>query len=161
MAFIQLPPQQQADDQAAELFAADQETYGYVANFTRLFARRPAVYTAWRQLNAAIKANMDLRRYELATLAAARRLRSSYCALAHGKVLRERFYDANAVRSIATDHHHARLDPMDVAVMDFADQVAADASSVTADDIAALRAHGLSDPGCGAGRRPLLLQQAP
>jgi hypothetical protein len=29
--------------------------------------------------------------------------------------------------------------------MDFADQVAADAGSVTADDIAGLRAHGLSD----------------
>jgi hypothetical protein len=34
---------------------------------------------------------MDLRRYELATLAAAMRLRSSYCALAHGKELAERF----------------------------------------------------------------------
>jgi hypothetical protein len=32
---------------------------------------------------------MDLRRYELATLAAARRLRSSYCCLAHGRVLAE------------------------------------------------------------------------
>jgi hypothetical protein len=30
---------------------------------------------------------MDLRRYELATVAAARRLRSSYCTLAHGPVL--------------------------------------------------------------------------
>jgi alkylhydroperoxidase family enzyme len=34
---------------------------------------------------------MDLRRYELATLAAARRLRSGYCCLAHGTVLAERF----------------------------------------------------------------------
>ena len=34
---------------------------------------------------------MDLRRYELATLAAARRLRSSYCVLAHGTVLADQF----------------------------------------------------------------------
>jgi hypothetical protein len=34
---------------------------------------------------------MDLRRYELATVAAAKRLRSSYYALAHGSVLAEQF----------------------------------------------------------------------
>ena len=53
-------------------------------NHERAFAERPEVYAAWRELNGAIKAGMDLRRYELATLAAARRLRSSYCCLAHG-----------------------------------------------------------------------------
>jgi alkylhydroperoxidase family enzyme len=36
---------------------------------------------------ATAPAAMDPRRYELATLAAALELRSSYCALAHGKVL--------------------------------------------------------------------------
>ena len=41
------------------------------------------------ELNTAIKSRMDLRRYELATVAAAQRLRSSYCSLAHGKVLRD------------------------------------------------------------------------
>jgi uncharacterized peroxidase-related enzyme len=129
----------------AELFAEDLEGKGYVANLTRLYAHRPAVLRAWEQLNGAIRANMDLRRYELATLAAARRLRSSYCALAHGKVLCDRFYDAGTVRGIAADHRQAGLDPVDVAVMDFADRVAAGASSVTAADVEALRAHGLSD----------------
>jgi uncharacterized peroxidase-related enzyme len=145
MARIQTPAPREGDEQVAELFAADLETYGYVPNFTRMFARRPAVYTAWRQLNAAIKANMDQRRYELATLAAARRLRSSYCALAHGRVLHENFYDAPTLRHIVSDHRHAGLDPSDVALMDFAEQVVADATSVTEDDIAVLRAHGLSD----------------
>ena len=61
------------------------------SNYERAFAERPDVLAAWGQLNAAIKANMDLRRYELATLAAARRLRSSYCSLMHGRVLLEQF----------------------------------------------------------------------
>ena len=56
-------------------------------NYTRLFAHRPAVYGAWLQLKDAIAGSMDTRRYELATVAAARSLRSSYCTLAHGKVL--------------------------------------------------------------------------
>jgi uncharacterized peroxidase-related enzyme len=145
MAFVELRSEQGAHDPIEELFAEDRETLGFVANYTRLFARRPEVYRAWEQLRTAIKANLDPRRYELATLAAARRLRSSYCALAHGKVLRDQFYDAATLRGIVADHHHAGLDPVDVAVMDFADQVVVDASSVTAADVAVLRAHGLSD----------------
>ena len=39
-------------------------------NFARSFAMRPAVFEAWQQLNGAIKESSDLRRYELATLAA-------------------------------------------------------------------------------------------
>jgi AhpD family alkylhydroperoxidase len=59
-----------------------------VANYTRVFALRPEVLAGWAQLNGAIKHGLDLRRYELATLAAARALRSTYCAMAHGRVLR-------------------------------------------------------------------------
>jgi uncharacterized peroxidase-related enzyme len=145
MAFIELMADPAADEPAAGLFAKDLQTIGYVANFTRLFARRPAVYQAWAQLNRAIKANMDVRVYELATLAAARTLRSSYCALAHGTVLRDRFYDADTVASIVTDHRRAGLGPADVAVMDFAAKVAADGNSVSAEDIAVLREAGLTD----------------
>ena len=54
-------------------------------NYERAFELRPEVYAAWVQLNSAIKAGMDLRRYELATLAAARPLRSSYCAWRTGR----------------------------------------------------------------------------
>jgi uncharacterized peroxidase-related enzyme len=145
MAFIAVTSEQEADGPVADRFATDRETLGYVRNFTQLLARHHGVDSAWGLLNGAIRANMDLRRYELATLAAARRLRSSYCALAHGKVLREQFYDAPTLIRIVADHHDAGLDPVDVAVMDFADQVVTDASSVTAEDIAVLRAHGLSD----------------
>jgi uncharacterized peroxidase-related enzyme len=118
---------------------------GYVPNFAAAFSARPTVYAAWMQLNGAIKSNMDLRRYELATVAAARRLRSSYCALAHGTVLSDQFLGPDKVREVVTDHHEAGLDDIDVAVMDLADQVAADASAVTAQDIDRLRRLGLSD----------------
>jgi uncharacterized peroxidase-related enzyme len=112
-------------------------------NYERLFAKRPEVLDAWGQLNGAIKAGMDLRRYELATLAAARRLRSSYCCLAHGTVLMERF--GEPVREIALDHRDAGLDEVDVAVMDFAERVVDDASSIGEGDLQRLRDHGLSD----------------
>jgi uncharacterized peroxidase-related enzyme len=112
-------------------------------NMELAFAERPDVYAAWGQLRDSIMANMDRRRYELATLAAARRLRSSYCCLAHGKILLEDFGDR--VREIALDHRAAGLDAVDAAVMDLADQVAADATSIDDADLQRLRDLGLTD----------------
>jgi alkylhydroperoxidase family enzyme len=96
-------------------------------------------------LNGSIKATMDPRRYELATLAAARRLRSTYCLMAHGSVLVDRFLGGDELKAIMADHHAAGLDELDVAVMDLADKVAADATSVSEADAVRLRALGLSD----------------
>src|ERR1700749_3970721 len=98
MTFIETVPPDGASGLAGELYAADAESFGHLPNLTRAFSLQPGVYAAWKQLNGAIKAGMDLRRYELATLAAAQRLRSSYCALAHGSVLASRFLDHDAVR---------------------------------------------------------------
>jgi uncharacterized peroxidase-related enzyme len=112
-------------------------------NLERAFTERPEAYAAWVQLNGAIKARMDLRRYELATLAAARRLRSSYCCLAHGTVLQERF--GEPVLEIALDHRAAGLDEVDVAVMDLAERVVDDATSIAEADLERLRDLGLSD----------------
>lgn len=145
MSFLRLPAEAEAGTEVARRYQADLAALGYVANYTRLFAQRPAVLAAWQQLNAAIKEGMDLRRYELVTLAAARGLRSSYCSLAHGKVLRDRFYDAATVRDIAANHHDAGLEPAEVAIMDFAAKVATDAASVTATDLDELRRCGLDD----------------
>ena len=114
-------------------------------NFERQFGDHPEIFAAWQQLNGAIKASMDLRRYELATLAAALRLRSSYCSLAHGSVLAEQFDGPDAVRAMAADHRAAGLDEADVAVMDLAEKVAADATTVTDADHERLRALGFTD----------------
>ena len=111
-------------------------------NFERAFAERPEVYAAWVQLNGAVKAGMDLRRYELATLAAAQRLRSSYCCLAHGSVLASQF--GEPVRDIVLDRRAAGLDEIDVAVMDLAERVVADATSIGDAELQPLRDLGLT-----------------
>jgi uncharacterized peroxidase-related enzyme len=142
MAFVQPPPPEAV---AADFYDTDIANLGYVPNFARTFAWRPEVYLAWQQLNGAIKAGMDLRRYELATLAAARELKSSYCALAHGKVLRDRVMTGEQIRDAIVDHHDAGLEPADVAVMDFAEKATRTPSSITGADVDRLRAAGLSD----------------
>jgi uncharacterized peroxidase-related enzyme len=140
MSYVELIP----DGALPEVCAADRERFGYVPNLSRLFAHRPEAYAAWKQLNGAIKETMDERRYELATLAAARRLRSSYCALAHGTVLADRFYPPAEVADIARGDLSS-LDDVDVAVMELAEKIAADATSVTQADVERLRGLGLTD----------------
>ncbi len=112
-------------------------------NYERAFEDRPEVYAAWGALNGAIKAGMDLRRYELATLAAARRLRSSYCSLAHGAVLHEQF--GEPVAEIARDYRVAGLDDVDVAVMTLAERVVDDATSIGDAELQPLRELGLTE----------------
>jgi alkylhydroperoxidase family enzyme len=111
-------------------------------NLDRAFAAHPEVYAAWAERSRAIRERMDFRRYELATFAAARRLRSSYCCLAHGKLLMEL---DEPVRELALDFRTAGLDEVDVAVMDLAERVVDDATSIGEADLQRLRDLGLSD----------------
>ena len=120
------------------MFVDAPETEG--PNYERAFGLRPDVYRAWQELHKTIKAGADLRRHELATLAAARRLRSSYCSLAHGKLLADEFYDADTIAAFPEG-----LTAEDRAVIAFAERIVDDASSITQAEIDELRAHGLSD----------------
>jgi len=145
MSFIETIPERDATGAAADLYEGDRATFGLLPNFTQAFSLRPEVYAAWRQLVGAVKGNMDVRRYELVTLAAARRLGSSYCMLAHGSVLADGYLEPDVVKAIALDFHTAGLDEVDTAVMELADKVAGDATAVTAADVERLRELGLSD----------------
>jgi uncharacterized peroxidase-related enzyme len=145
MAFIRTVPVDDAEGAVADMYETDRANMGYVPNFTQGFSHRPGVYAAWRGLVGALRQNMDERRYELATIAAARRLRSSYCSLVHGRLLADRFIGPDAVRSIFAGDDPG-LEPVDVAVMDLAEKVAADATAVTQADIDRLRGLGLTDP---------------
>jgi uncharacterized peroxidase-related enzyme len=145
MPFIETVPEDQATDAVAAMYETDRQVFGHLPNLTRGFSLRPDVYAAWRQLNGAIKANMDLRRYELATVAAASRLRSTYCTLAHGSILLDQFLGADDVRAVVRGDGAAALDAVDAAVIELADKVARDATSVEQADIDRLRELGLTD----------------
>ncbi|SRR6266542_6545019 len=136
MAFISTPPTDAAFDDA------NRDPAGYVPNHAHLFGGRPEVYAAWKQLNGAIKASMDLRRYELATLGAATALKSSYCSLAHGKVLADKFYTSEEVAALVGE---PAVNPVDRAVIAFARKVALSADTITQADVDELKSAGLTD----------------
>jgi uncharacterized peroxidase-related enzyme len=145
MPFITAVSDDEATGAVAAMYEADRRVSGHLPNFSTAFSLRPDAYAAWRQLNRAIKTNMDPRRYELATVAAASRLRSSYCTLAHGSVLLDKFLSADDLHAVVGTRDDSELDALDAAVIALADKVALDATSVMQSDIDQLRALGLSD----------------
>jgi uncharacterized peroxidase-related enzyme len=146
MSFIETIAREEATGATREIYEAAEEGAGYLPNYTRLFSHRPEVYRAWQKLGAAIRENMSLRRYELVTLAAARRLEGTYCMLAHGEtLLKSGEVDADQLAAIAQDFYHAGLTAEEVAVMAFAEKIIARSSSVTQADVDHLKSFGLSD----------------
>jgi hypothetical protein len=77
MTFIETIPAQDAAGDVAAMYEADTELRGFLPNYTQAFSQRPGVYAAWRGLVGAVTENMNPRRYELVSVAAARVLRST------------------------------------------------------------------------------------
>lgn len=145
MSFINTIPLGEATGDVRRLYEQNQARLGYVPNSAKVFSLRPQVMDGWAHLQKSIRSTMDPRRYELVTLAAARALRSSYCSLAHGRVLETQFFSSGDVTRIARRDDGSPLEPAEAAVMAFAEKVVRHADGVTREDVDLLRGHGLTD----------------
>jgi uncharacterized peroxidase-related enzyme len=147
MSFIKTVAKEEATGTLKELYQLAEQEDGFIPGYLKTFSHRPEVYLAWQKLGRAIRQNMNLRRYELVTLAAARALEGTYCMLAHGEMfLNSREVDEAQLAAIAQDYHRAGLTPDEVAVMEFAEKIIAKSCSVTQADVDHLRNFGITDP---------------
>ena len=128
MSFLKTVAEEEAEGDVAELYVKDIERIGYLHNYIRTFSLHPDAYQAWRGLVGAIAKSMDERRYELATFSAANRLRSSYCSLAHGQVLVDKFLEPSVVEDLVEDPASTGLDEAETLIVQFAAKVAEDAT---------------------------------
>ena len=144
MAFIDTIDDPEIDTEVRAMYDRQQAHYGYVPNYARAFCHRPHVMALWAQLQNGIRREMDKRRFELVTFAAAHALRSTPCSIAHGKVLSQ-FIPADDVLAIARGEVPLSLSAAEAALVTFARTVALDATAVTADDVRTLKQHGFSD----------------
>jgi uncharacterized peroxidase-related enzyme len=145
MTFITVIPEGEAEGATKALYEGARARFGFLPNMAKAFSHRPEVWQAWGVLLKSISSRMEPRRYELVTLAAAQELRSSYCMLAHGSILVRDFFDAGEMEAIVNKPENSNLDDADRAVMQFAQKVVRDASSITETDIENLRKVGLAD----------------
>ena len=139
------PPEPTASRKIAEMYRGAKDTYGYLPNMYLAFGHRPEVMESWSAFLVSLRGNIEPRRYELVTLAAARELRSSYCMLAHGAVLVRDGVSGNELESIIEGADDAPLNEQERAIMIFATKVVRDATSITQADIDALKTHALTD----------------
>lgn len=143
--FIETVPEGAAVGEVADYYEQQRAVWGFLPDYAGAFSPRPDVAQAWNTLNAAIRSGMDRRRYELATIAAARAARSTYCTAAHSKFLRDVCDDEATLWTLAEDPSGASLPEPDRSVYAFATKVATDAAAVEEADVDALRAVGLAD----------------
>jgi uncharacterized peroxidase-related enzyme len=129
----------------AEYYKLQKGAWGFLPNFAAAFSTRPEVAMAWGVLNKTVRDGMDRRRFEIATICAARALRSAYCTAAHSTFLRDACDDEPTMIAIAEDPSGAGLSSQDRAVYQFAARVAKDAASIEQSDVDRLLELGLSD----------------
>lgn len=146
MAFIDTVALENAEGQVRDMYDKLIDESGYLPAYGALFGHRPDLMRAWNRLNETVKSTMDLRRYEIATVAASLERRSSYCSLAHGERLLGLGTTREELAAFASGADGSGLDDEEKAVEAFARKVASNPISVTPADIEALRGHGLTDP---------------
>jgi uncharacterized peroxidase-related enzyme len=147
MAHIDTIALAEAEGEVRNMYLRQQQGWGFIPNYARVFSHRPGVMAAWADLQHSICENIDEKSYELVTLAAAQSLNSSYCALAHGKKLISKYYSEEQLADIATDPGSEALTLAEQSMMRVARKVVTDSSSVSREDIDELRQAGYSDAG--------------
>src|SRR3954453_23539339 len=122
--FIDVPDESAVNDDVSRWYERQRASWGYLPNYALAFATRPDIAEAWTALSNDVGKGMERRRYEIATIAAARALRSTYCMAAPTMFLRDDVGHETTMLAIVDAPSLNGLDPTDRAVMDFATLVA-------------------------------------
>jgi alkylhydroperoxidase family enzyme len=145
MAFIKTVAVNQATGAARDMYQRQENHWGYVPNYAKVFSHRPEVMGRWGKLLAEVRRPVDDCRFELVTFAVARLLKHTACSLAHGAKLAE-MLGTETVIAIADGRELDVLSDENVSIVRFARDVARDASAITSKQVDVLRsAFGLSE----------------
>ncbi len=124
-----------------------QEKSGFVPNVFLLLARRPdefRAFMAYHDLLMDRPGSLTKAEREMIVVATSAANRCLYCVVAHGAILRIRAKDPLIADRIAVDYRKAGLSDRQVAILDFALKVAAEAHAVAEADYDALQRHGFT-----------------
>jgi uncharacterized peroxidase-related enzyme len=144
-----VPPRDELPPDLAERFADVEQRSGFLPNIFPALAWRPDEARAFFAMHDALmdketpalsKADREL--IVVATSAANDCL---YCVVAHGAVARIRSKDPYLADQVAVDWRKAPLSPRMHAVLSVATRLAVDPAGVTAEDLATLAEHGLTE----------------
>jgi uncharacterized peroxidase-related enzyme len=124
------------------------EKSGFVPNFFRALARRPAELRAFMDYHDALMDSDDgLSRAEreLVVVATSGANHCTYCVVAHGAILRVRAKDAEIADVVSSNPWAAPLSRRERAIVDLALLIATDSAALTDAELDDARAAGLTD----------------
>ncbi len=137
----------EATDRVAEIYAAQKSQLGFVMETAKSFTPRPDLLPIYTDFSDRIRAgfSLGLREWRLITLVAAKQVPSTYCSYVYAKQLVSDLGSKDDVLAVQKNFRAAGLSDKDVAMLSYAEQIAADASKITQDDIDRLRLAGFTD----------------
>ncbi len=145
MSFIRTVRPADASGDVRDMYERQEDYWGFVPNYAKAFSHRPEALARWGRLLAELRRPTDDRRFELVTFVAAYALKNSGCALVHGKELAS-FIGEDAVIAIANGREADVLPDIDVTIVQFARQIAKDATKVSSGLVDRLKyRHDLTD----------------
>lgn len=135
-----------AEGEIAALYAAEIASMGMVMQATQCWSARPDILVPVEALLHRIRDgfSLSLLDFRLVTFVAARHVPSSYCAQVYFRSLSGMIGRERAL-AILRDYRTAGLEPWQVEMLAYAEQITRDASKITPVHIERLRAVGLSD----------------
>jgi uncharacterized peroxidase-related enzyme len=143
-----VPPREEVPADLAERFADIEERSGFLPHIFSALAWRPDEARAFFAMHDALmdKETPGLSKAdrELIVVATSAVNDCLYCVVAHGAVARIRAKDPYIADQVAVDWRKAPLSPRMHAVLEVATRLAAEPAAVTADDLALLTGHGLT-----------------
>jgi uncharacterized peroxidase-related enzyme len=144
-----VPAREDLTPSLRERFDAVEEKSGFLPNIFAALSWRPAEAEAFFAMHDALmdKETPGLSKAdrEVVVVATSAANDCLYCVVAHGAIARVRARDPYLADQVAVDWRKAPLDPRMHAVLEVAVRLAVDPAAVTAQDLADLRGHGLSE----------------
>lgn len=136
-------------DDIRESILAVQEKAGFVPNVFLTLAHRPAEFRAFFAYHDALmlKETGSLTKADREMIVTTTSAKNDclYCVVAHGALLRIYAKNPLVADQVAVNHFKADITPRQRAMLDFAVKVCLESAAVSADDYAALHAHGFDD----------------
>jgi uncharacterized peroxidase-related enzyme len=136
-------------DDIRESILAVQEKAGFVPNVFLTLAHRPAEFRAFFAYHDALmlKETGSLTKADREMIVTTTSAKNDclYCVVAHGALLRIYAKNPLVADQVAVNHLKADITLRQRAMLDFAVKVCLESAAVSADDYAALHAHGFDD----------------
>ena len=131
---------------AAPVLPQDDDVAGIVAAHSLI---PDALYHAFATFGSLMSADLPLsrRQHEMIATVVSVTNRTYYCSVSHAEFLRRATSDDGLAEAIRRDFRTAPIDDRDRAMLEYAEQITRDATGVTDDHHARLRAAGFDDRG--------------